>query len=81
MISLLTVIVIVLIAVAHLVAGAASLYALTWFTDALDKAAESRRFDAVAAALIVVWPLTLVWLVLKLAAAPARMIIERRGQP
>ena len=81
MISPLTVIVIVLIAVAHLIAGASSLYALTWFTDALDGSAESRRFDAVAAVLIVAWPLTLAWLVLRLAAAPARMIIERRGRP
>lgn len=80
MISLLTVIVILLITVAHLVAGASSLYALTWFTDALDRSAESRYFNAVAAALIIAWPLTLVWLGLRLAAAPARQIIERRGR-
>lgn len=69
-----------LLAVAHMLAGVASLYALAWFTDALDKAATSRRFDALAAALILAWPLTLYWLLLKLAAAPARLIVERRAK-
>lgn len=69
-----------LLAVGHMLAGVASLYALAWFTDALDKAAQSRRFDALAAALILAWPLTLYWLLLKLAAAPARLIVERRAK-
>lgn len=67
------------IVVAHLVAGLVSLYALAWFTDALDRASASRRFEAVVAALILAGPLTFALLLLKLAAAPARSIIARRG--
>lgn len=79
--TLFTFAIFLILAAAHLVAGVASLYALVWFSDSLDRAATSRRFDALAAALIIGWPFTLGWLLLKLAAAPARQIIERRGRP
>lgn len=69
-----------LITVGHLVAGLVTLYLVVWFSDSLDRFTEGRRFEVAAALVIILWPAALLWLLLRIACAPARDIIARRGE-
>lgn len=69
-----------LVTVGHLAAGLVTLYLVAWFSDSLDRFAGGRRFEVAAALVITLWPAALLWLLLRIACAPALRIIARRGE-
>ncbi|MBA3241170.1 MAG: hypothetical protein H0T60_08075 [Acidobacteria bacterium] len=70
----------ILLTVGYLAAGAVAFFVIAWFTDALDGADEWRSFEAVAAAMIIFWPVMVLWLLLRILCKLALALVAKRSR-